>query len=749
MKLVIAEKPNYAKNIISAIGHKNFQKKDGYFESAEYIVTWSFGHLFELYDLEEYLPQDVREEKPKWTLEGLPFRPQEFRYALKKDKKTKKVDPGVKKQFSVIKMLCGRSDVDSIVNAGDADREGEVIIRLLLKYAGNTKPVYRLWTPDQTADTIRRELKYMRPDSDYDALANEGFARTEIDWLYGINLTRLATLKSGTLQRVGRVIVPIVKAIYDRDMEIRNFKPIPYIIVSSDAETNGEKIHLVSKKKFPTSERAAAQEYADELTAKKAIVTDLKSEVKEIAAGKLLNQSSLQALAGKKYKLAPIETLEIAQKLYEAGYATYPRTPIEYLATSEIREVNRVIEVLQEKGYKVISKDDKKTIYDDSKIKDASHTAIRPTHKIPDKDALSDIERKIYDLILNRFLAVFCSEPCKVNHSVLTIVIGDEQFNLSGNVYLQKGWMQYDDTNRNDKVLPKLVVGDEVNTAFVLEDKETKPPAHYTVKSLGDFLCNPFRKKKTKALFDDEESETEEQDSGEELFTEEELPDDTEDYEAIMSGLEIGTEATRAGIINNAVKSKYISLKNNVYTILPGGEYLIECLNKLQIDMGKEKTAQMGRNLKRVYNGEISIEDAVTLAFREVRQCFTASAGITLDRADIPKGLVGAAPEVIGKCPKCNADVVERKKLFGCTNKECGFALWKENKFLESLGKEMTKAAAKGFLSKGQVKAKNCVSQKSGKTFDCVITADFSGDKPKYSITFPDKKPRPKKTVFN
>lgn len=726
MKLIIAEKPSLAKNIMAAIGTSKFKREDGYFESPEYVVTWAFGHLFSLYDIEEYSSGVKDDEKVVWSLEGLPFRPVEFRFGFKRDHKTNKADTGVKKQFNVIKKLCARTDVNCVINAGDADREGEIIVRIILDQANNKKPVMRLWMPDQTAETIRAELRSLKSDNNYDNLANEGYARTYIDWLYGVNLTRLATLKSGTLLRVGRVIVPIVKAIYDRDMEIRNFVPKQYFGVVSKEKTNGEEIELVSKKTFEPDAVSEAKTLCERYNKAGAKVTDVQTEEKTIQPGKLYSLSKLQGILGKKFKMSPKESLAIVQTLYEAGYVTYPRTNSEYLATAEKGKINAVVEKLKGQGYKVYPKDRKRSIYDDSKIE--SHSALTPTTKLAKQSDLKEREWQVYSTILNRFLAVFCSEECTVDRTVITIEVGEglEIFKLKGDVFKQKGWMEYDDTGRSDKILPKLSKGEVVNIDFKPVEKETAPPKHYTVDSLNNFLKNPFKNQTT---------EDSEEENGIGADDETAAADDQE-YAAIFEGVEIGTEATRTGIIENAIKTQYIALKNNVYTILPGGEFLIKSLNKLGIDMKKEKTAELGRVLKKVYKGELSIEDSVTMAYQRVRNSFTASHGITIDRANIPRGVSGAEPVCIGKCPKCGNDVVERDKLFGCVNKECKFGIWKNDKFFAGIGRKPTAAIVKSLLSKGRVGLKNCVSRKSGKKFDCTVYVDFSGQWPKYEMEF-------------
>ena len=214
-KVIIAEKPSLAKNIVSSIDSK-MKRKDGYFENNQYIVTFAYGHLFTLYDIEKYFPDYDPHKKYLWKLDILPFFPQEFKFGLTNDE-------GIIKQFKIIRELINRNDVDGIINAGDSDREGEIIIRIILKYAlKENKTIYRLWMPDQTSKTIQKELNELKEDSYYDSLANEGFARTYMDWCYGINLTRFASIKAKTLLRVGRVVSPIVNAIYDKEMAIKN-----------------------------------------------------------------------------------------------------------------------------------------------------------------------------------------------------------------------------------------------------------------------------------------------------------------------------------------------------------------------------------------------------------------------------------------------------------------------------------------------------------------------------------------------
>ena len=674
MVLIIAEKPSLARNIVAGIGE--MKKLNGYFEGCGYIVSWAYGHLFSLCDIEDYL----EDKNPKWRLDNIPCFPQQFKFKLKND------DSGITKQFNLIKTLCNRTDVEKIVNAGDADREGEIIIRLCVNNAlKETKPFYRLWLPDQTPETVKKALSEMKNETFYNNLANEGFARTYIDWLYGVNLTRFATLKTGTLLRVGRVIVPIVKAIYDRDTQIKNFIPDIYYGISSKEETNGEIVELNSKIKFNKNEKEKAINYCKEYNNLEAIVEDKKQKKDTLSPGKLYSLSKLQNVLGKKYKMSMDKSLSIVQKLYEEGYLTYPRTNSEYLATAEMDKFKQIINNIKKMGYSVEFKN-KKTIFDDSKIE--SHSALTPTYKIPKKGVLKDEELTVYLTVFKRFLAVFCSEDAIVNKCEIVVNVGNkEKFTLKGSTILEQGWTMYDDYTTKDKILPNLNIGDKVNINFKEIEKETTPPKHYTIETLNNYLKNPFK---------DEKANND---------------DDTEDYKAIFEGLELGTEATRTGIIDNAKKSGYIELKKDTYYILPKGEYLIESLKSMNISMDKYKTSELGKALKKVYHEEIEIKDAVNLACNEIKEIFDSKNKID------DNGFFG---DIVGKCPLCGEDVIKNRYGFGCRNYvNCSFkingTICKKIRSLEN---------AKTLLENGKTNKITGFISKNGKSFDAYLKLD-------------------------
>lgn len=681
MILIIAEKPSLARNIAAGIGKLN--RRDGFMEGSGYIVTWAFGHLFSLCDIEDYSPT----ASGKWTMENLPCFPEKFRFALRKNA-TKKTDEGVKKQFEIIKSLCAREDVDTIVNAGDADREGEIIVRLCIKNSGTEKEQKRLWLPDQTEQTVKKALGEMKSESEYDNLAAEGFARTYIDWLYGVNLTRYATLKTGLLLRVGRVIIPVVKAIYDRDMQIKNFVPDIYYSIKSAAETDGTPIELISKLKFQKNEKNKAEQAASEYNACTATVKSVKNKKDVIKAGKLYSLSKLQNYLGKKHKMPMEQSLAIVQKLYESGYLTYPRTNSEYLAAAEKDKIKQILANVRNLGYNVKFKDEK-TIFDDSKIE--SHSAITPTYKIPKKENLSDAEALVYTAVMRRFAAVFCGEDCLAQKTEITVAVGDkEEFVLKGTVIVQAGWTKYDDYTQKDKLLPPLEKGQQINIDFKPCERETAPPKHYTIETLNNYLKNPFRdEKKT----DDE--------------------NDDEDYKAIFQGLELGTEATRTGIIDNARKSEYIELKKDVYRILPKGEYLIESLEQMGISMDKYKTSQMGIMLKKIYHGEATVDDGVRAAESEIAEVFKKREEPAETDTDN-----GFYMEKVGVCPLCGKDVVKGRYGYGCTGYKDGCKFKISGVICKRV---ISLKNAQLLLKEGRTSKIKGFTSKNGKSFDAYL----------------------------
>ena len=675
-KLIICEKPSLAKNVangIALLGERPIYNKDkGYTESDSFIISNAFGHLFELYDIEEYKPDYDQDKKYYWDLNGLPFVPENFNYRLKKDYKTKKTDTGIKKQFKLLCDLINDKNVDTIVNCGDADREGEVIVRIILEQAKNTKPVKRLWLPDQTEQSIATALKNLKDGKDYDKLADEGYARTYIDWLNGINLTRYATLKSGSLLKVGRVKSAIVRAIYDRDKDIKNFVPVPYYVVESDVDG----IALKFKTKFQTAEEAQAK--ANELNNKEAIVKDINQKEKKISSPKLFSLSTLQNKMSKTHNLSPSDTLKTVQKLYESGYVSYPRTNTEYMATAEKEKVALILNAINDD--ELIFKDNKR-VFDDSKIE--SHSAITPTTKIPPNLEGSDLD--VYNTILNRCKANFCKEEHIIKETTAIVAVGEDTFEIKGNALICLGWKKYEQEKIQETIMPNIQVGDVLNTAFNVNNKQTEPPKLFTVETLNNYLKNPFK---------NELKETE---------------NDDDEYKALLSGSEIGTEATRAGIIEDCIKSNYISLTKTTYNIKNDGVYYIETLSKLNIATDTETTVELNKKLKDVYLGATTINSVVEVVSSSLQE--TMAQDIVIEKNENQEGTL--------KCPKCSATLppIKNRKAVGC--KECDFIIWRKLS-----GKDLTDKQIEKLITNGKTEKIKGFKSKAGKEYEATIVLD-------------------------
>lgn len=680
-KLIIAEKPSLAKNIARAL---NINKKgDGYLENDNYIVSWAFGHLFSLADVEDYMGA-----KKAWRDIPLPFVPEKFEFHLKKVKngKEKVIDSGVKKQFETLHALASRTDVDGIVNCGDADREGQIIGDIIISKFNVKKPIYRLWLPDQTDKTIQSEIKALRNNENYKNLAAEGYARTFMDWLLGINLTIYLSTKSGKYLPVGRVLIPILKFIYDRDKLINDFVKEEYFQIESKTKKDEIPISLTVKTKYKTAEEA--KKYVDHLNKFPGIVD--KIERKEITKqpGKLFSLSKLQSLLSKKEKMNFKSSEEIIQKLYENGYITYPRTNTEYLAENEKGKVKEIIGVL--KKYNLIFKDGKR-FFDDSKIE--SHSAIIPTTKIPNFSSFSEKEAVVYKTILNRFISNFLNEETVTGKIIVEISVDQEKFVLNGETILKEGFFKFEPENIKN-TLPLFSEGEKFKIKFKELKKETQPPKPVSEEELSNHLKNPFRKEK--------QSEEEE-------------------YKAILEGVEIGTEATRTGIVEKSKMVGYIQQKGSSYFIEELGKTTIDYLDKLEINLYKEKTVEFSKLLKQIYNGKIPLKQLIETVEKELS--FIVSKKIDIPR-ELPQYLL--EKEVIGQCPKCGKNIYENEKSFYCSGyldtPKCNLSIWKENKFPKT---KISKTDAKKLLKGEKIIIKN-IEGKFGK-YDAYYFLEFSG----------------------
>ncbi len=689
MKLIICEKPSLALNVAKALG--NFQKKDGYFVSGDYLITFAFGHLFELKSIDGYLG-----EKKRWEAVPLPFIPSQFEFSLRNDN-------GVKKQFSIIKGVLKVNHIEEIINCGDADREGQIIIDTLVKNLNTKIKVTRLWLPEQTDETIRRELQNLKPNENYLNLSQEGYARAYLDWLLGINLTRHITLKKGTLLRAGRVMIPIVKHIYDRDLEIRNFKPEKYLQLIS----NTEGIKLELKEKFSLQDSSSLEEKKNLLNSFEALVTDLKKEKVKKQPKKLFSLSKLQSELSKTHKVNFQTSMKAIQSLYEKGYITYPRTNTEYLAVNEIPKIESIINNYPDINLKVKNV---KSIFDDSKVE--SHSAITITNKKPGTEELKGLEETVYKTVLNRFISNFLDNETIISKTTLEIKVANEIFNLKGEVIEQEGFLKYEPQKITDN-LPKLNKGDSFKVDFQEVEKETTPPKKINESSLSSYLKNPFKTEKT---------------------TEE------EEYKAILEGVEIGTEATRTGIIEKCVKEGYISQKGQAYSIESLGEDLIKTLDILQVNLYKERTVEFSKLLKKIYKGETSLEALIQATKEELDLILSQNVKVVKMAPTAPE------KEVIGKCPKCGKNIYQGKTKTNKVNyycegyKEgCKFILWENSKHFSNSVK-ITKTKAKQLLKKDG-KALFKLKSKAGKEYEGYLKLKLNGDYINFEAAgFPEKK---------
>lgn len=587
--LIIAEKNSMARDIVEAIGGLKYIKEGDYYEGNQYVVVALSGHVLEWFDMEDY-----NEELKKWNQENLPYFPSEWKLKVKSDDYPKK-------KYNAARKLILREDITEIINSGDPDNEGEVLVNEVIykvfKEKKISKPVKRLWILDHVPATILKELKYARDIKNTNNIYEEGLARSKTDWLYGINLTRYITCRTGKLMATGRVIVPTVRYVYDRDMEIKNFIPKNYFEIESTIEKDGKEVKLTFKDlKFEESEKEKANQTLEKIRHKKIEVKNIETNEKKKEPKKLFKLSTLQIFCSNKFKFSPDKTLKIVQSLYERGYLTYPRTNSEYMTEKEKEKAETIIQAFLSKGYDNIAMKDTKKIFDDSKID--SHSAITPTEKVANTDILSEDEKKVYETVRNRFLANFCNEECKLDVTTCTFLLDNQyETNLKGTIIKQMGYLQFEN-DLSEKDLPSFQIGEEFEGRFELTTKQTTPPGKVTQAELIKFFNKPFKKENTSEI--------------------EENEDDTEDYKNILKGIEIGTEATRASTIEKVIKVGYLIEEKGKLSITDFGVKFIETLEKLHINLWKEKTVELSRLLKEVNKGTKTVEELEKYATDEI-----------------------------------------------------------------------------------------------------------------------------------
>ncbi len=705
--MIIAEKPSVAKNIADAVGAK--KRNDGYYSGEQYYITWAFGHLLELYDTKDY-----DSNMGSWKMEQFPFVPTEFLYKVKQN--GKRPDDGAKKQLHTIKGLIDKAEVDGVISACDYDREGQIIGDIILDYLKVQKPVERLllneWTPDEVAEGMGKLI----PNSEMSPLKAAGISRQWADWLIGINLTSVATLKYqrgyGKVLNVGRVLLPTLKIIYDRDVEIQNFVKEAYyklkvdFLLESGAGYSG---HLTVDGKDKFEDKEALQQIREAVKGKNGTVDDVSRQLKNEYAPPLFNLSGLQGHVTSKAKGWTSEkVLKVAQGLYEKKLITYPRTSSLALETSLAGKAEKVLNV-HKKGLPfeaAIRFEVSPRVFDNAKVE--SHSAIMPTYLVP--KTLTADERVVYEAVKMRFVAQFMPVA---QHEEVTVTTGVEghAFVSKGRIQKVEGWRLAEAIQSKDKVLPALATGDAVHVKkTLLEEKSTKPPKHHTEKTLLKVMETCGKQYKKRA---------------------DDTDDDDEMIEQILSGFSIGTPATRAETIAKLKRIGYIVAKGKHLEATPlGAKMIAEFPVKALFDL--EYTGRLEKVLADIGKGTLDGD-----AFMSEMIAFVKDAVVTIkdDAYKVIQDLEDkkAPRERLGKCPGCGADVVEGEKGYGCSNWKsgCKFVIWKDDAFLRSLKVTATRQTVEKLLEKGELYSSKFVSKK-GKRFSAFLTYEKEADSPYY-----------------
>ena len=702
MKLVIAEKPSVAMSLAAVLGAT--ERKDGYLEGSGYLVSWCVGHLLELAQPEAY-----KEQYAKWRYEDLPILPENWKYEVPKDKKT---------QLALLCRLMKDKRVDSVVCATDAGREGELIFRLVYEYAGCKKPMERLWISSMEDAAIREGFDHLRPGSDYDKLYDAAVCRAGADWLIGINATRLFSVLYGVTLNVGRVMSPTLALLVQRESDIESFISKPFYvpeITCGGFTASGEKM----------TERSEAEKIRMDCDHNSAFVRSVEKQVKTIQPPRLYDLTTLQRECNRIYGYTAQQTLDYVQSLYEKKLATYPRTDSQYLTKDMQATAASLILWLRDNmpfGKGCAGEPDIDRVTDDSKVTD--HHAIIPTVEIARTD-LSELpsgERDVLTLLAVRLL---CATTQANRFEAVTAMLDCQgyTFTAKGKTILQSGWKEVERIHRmsirqsetehrenEDAALPVLKEGQTFETVSAsLREGKTSPPKHYTEDTLLSAM---------------------------ETAGAEDMPDD-----AKRKGL--GTPATRAATLEKLVSAGFVQRKKKQLIPTEKGKNLIAVLP----DNIKSPilTAEWESMLKQVEHGELSATSFMDQIADMSRTLVKEHTAPEKRFADLFPSSRETAHEAVGVCPRCGAPVYEGKKGFFCGNRECSFALWKDNRFFSSKKKSITKSVAAALLKEGRISMSGLYSEKTGKTYDAEVILDDTGGKyVNFKLEFPVKKGRRK-----
>ncbi len=679
MILVVSEKPSVAQSIAKVLGA--FTRRDGYLEGNDYLVSWCVGHLVGLADASAY-----NERYAKWRYSDLPIVPEEWLYEVPKDKE---------RQFGVLRGLMNDKRVTELVCATDAGREGELIFRLVYHKVGCTKPFKRLWISSLEDAAIREGFAHLRDSKECDRLYEAALARSKADWIVGINGTRLFSTLYHRRLIVGRVQTPTLAMLVERDGKIATFHKEKYFNVHVEADGLTADMEKIKNKDEANAIAAACSQ-------KQAAVSSVRRETKTVNPPKLYDLTTLQREANRYYGFTAQQTLELVQTLYEKKLLTYPRTDSQFLTEDMEGTARQVISIVRRKLplFAGLSHEpDIRRVINNAKVSD--HHAIIPTVQLETEDIgnLPQSEQKILFLIGMRLLAA-TGEKHLYDETRITVLCEGYEFKAIGKTVVQDGWKAIEqrfraslggkEKDEPEKVLPALCEGAvlESVTSGVTEHF-TSPPKAFTEDTLLSAM---------------------------ETAGNEDFDEDTE-----KKGL--GTPATRAGIIEKLVRGGFVERKGKSLVATKDGNNLV-CILPEQI-VSPSMTARWENTLMQIERGQAEAE--VFLADIAKMTGELVNAYPFLSEAEANR--FDSGRECIGKCPRCGSPVYVGKGNFYCSNRDCAFCLWEDNKFFTSKKKKLTKKIAKELLDKGWCRVTGLYTPKKPQLYDAVIRLDDTGGK--------------------
>lgn len=717
MKLIIAEKPDQGSTLAAQFKTK---KQQGYIEIMPNelfpdgaYVTWAVGHLCQLVS-----PETYHSKWKKWSMETLPMIPEKFQYEVTRQKA---------KQFNVVKTLLRKPEVDEIIHAGDAGREGELIVRNIVNLCNVNKPMKRLWISSLTPKAIYEGFQNLKSEEKTRPLYYEAYTRACADWVVGMNASRAYSilLKQRGVSDVfsaGRVQTPTLALIVKREMEIEQFKSEPFWEVFADFKMDGKKYQ--GKWQLNNDPRIKTKEMADKIAAfckgKEAEIAEMDTERKEFQPPLLFNLSSLQATVNKIYKYSPKQTLDIVQSLYQKGIVSYPRSDSNYVTEGEAETFPEILQKLSgfseyESLFPLPQPNimNNKRFVNEKKVTD--HYAIIPTEQVTDPKRLSAEERNIYDLVVRRLIAAHYEKAIFDYTTIKTLVDKRAEFISKGKQQIQEGWrkviFQNNDKDDDDIILPSVSKGDTGNVANIkVKEGKTQPPKRYTEGQLITLM-------KT---------------AGKHL--------DNEELEKVLMKTEgLGTEATRAGIITMLKDRKYINVKKNQVFATDKGKVLITAIGE-KILASPEMTAKWEQRLREIGEGKASaggfMEAVKKMSAKIISDAVESSESWDfqgLDTESIQRsGPKKRSSASVGSCKLCGSKIVDKGEFYGCVSYQktkCNFTISKK-----ILNKKISQANIKKLLASGET---DLISgfKKGEKTFDAILS--WSDAEKKISFTFP------------